>query len=96
MAYCGQKGTNHELCALDLCETGEVLNFVGGGELSSCSDAEGKEAFVHDSYRLLMSLLTRMELPGNSRFRSARAAYMAAVWPAGPELQSCQFSSYAG
>lgn len=44
--------TDHECGALDLHEAGEVLDFVGGGQLASRSDAERKETLVHDGLEI--------------------------------------------
>ena len=41
-------GAYHKCGTLDLHESGEVLNLIGGGQLSSCGNAESKETLVHD------------------------------------------------
>lgn len=48
MGVGSELGTHHQCGTLDLHESGKVLDFVGGGQLAACSDAEREEALVHD------------------------------------------------
>ena len=66
-------GADHELLSSNLLETGEVLDFVGRGQLTARCDTESHKALVHDGCALSAISLISVE-DGNSRFRSARAA----------------------
>lgn len=51
-----QRGFAYHKCgALDLHESGEVLDFVGGGQLASSGDTEGEETLVHDGVEVSAS-----------------------------------------
>jgi len=63
----------HELAAADLDEAGEVLDFVGRGQLAACCYAQSHEALVHDGCALLVVCRACARVC-DSRFRSARAA----------------------
>jgi hypothetical protein len=63
----------HKLSTSDLQETGEVLDFVCGGQLTTCGYAESHEALVHDGCASLARLKI-WTVVVDLRFRSARAA----------------------
>jgi hypothetical protein len=48
VAWLSRGVTDHELSSSDLDETGEVLNFVCGGQLTTSGDTESHESLVHD------------------------------------------------
>lgn len=52
----------HECCALNFAESGEVLYFIGSGQLSSGGNPEGQESFVHDRWKTLSACLESKEI----------------------------------
>jgi hypothetical protein len=69
----GRAERYHELATADLDEAGEVLDFVGGGQLAACCYAESHEALVHNGC-VLSEMFRACASVCDSRFRSARAA----------------------
>lgn len=70
-----ERQTYHQGGALDVLETGVVLDFIGGSQLTTSGDTERKETLIQDGYKIVRREPRNTNgCQSNSRFRSARAA----------------------